>query len=129
MNEPNEPKGALTDEEISRLIESGRTIPLSENYRASDEQLAFICDVVTRVQDRNGLGHVGQLTPENIRPKKGSGRKLARQLWAKIRPTESFDAEIDKGTILMLVRQFFMHERFEVLCNVIIERLGEWDGE
>lgn len=117
--------GPLTESEIGALCKSGDDLGLSRKYKPSDDQWSYICEIVNELADKYGMTELVELTPANLQPRKGEGRKAARRLYSVI-PGNELDADIDRNVVMMLVRQFLMYDRTEVLANAIIERLNGW---
>lgn len=129
MNE-NELPLPLTDEEIAEFSRRGRQAGLSDNYRATDDELKALCRAANVVLVKQGLdGELGLLNMENTRYRKGYGRKIIRQLQPRIKFKDDFDAEVDRKYVIPLIIQAFNHERTETVFKMCMNRLNEWEDK
>lgn len=123
MNEPNvEYAPHFQPDEVGALLRSGDEVGLSRTYKPSDEQWSYICEIVHKLTDSHPERRSEPLTPSNLRLKRGEDRKYIRRMWSRLGGTDPYDQ-----AIMRLVRQALEYERYEVVFNAIIERIGEWD--
>jgi hypothetical protein len=120
--------GPFSEVHIDRLKASGREAGVSERYRATDAELLILCKVVNTIKDRYGFA-LDDLTLENTVRRHGEGRRIARQLQTYVSAKAGWQAEVDKTITLMLVRQAFQYERFEVVFKAVLERIEEWESD
>lgn len=113
----------FNEDEIRAMIRSGSEVGLSHQYAPSDDELAFICEVVAKITADTGLALEKPMVPANLRRKKSEERKLIRSISYRL---NSESEAYDRALMQLLRIAVSDNMRYEVVFKACLDRVRDY---